>query len=229
MFSLLCWAVLGCGDDDDSDPGGDADTDSDSDSDTDSDSDADTDSDSDSDADPGKNIGDPCTCEGTGCEQDGFDVPIPNGGTIIGCENVPSGLAGSELVCLRSYVGNAANDTFFANGFCSLMATDCDGNQLICDNAAFGAYADMAACPAGNVLLTYDIDVQVELVPGQALEATVSNKTCTPSCQVEGDCRESETDPVLNQDTQYACLDKDGIKFCFDPRGLPTDYTAEQF
>jgi len=38
-----------------------------------------------------------------------------------------------------------------------------------------------------------------------------------------------EPDPVVDEVTQYACIDKDGVKFCYDPRNLPADYTATAF
>jgi hypothetical protein len=217
--------------DSDSDADTDADSDADADSDTDSDTDADsdTDSDTDTDVDTGEGIGSACTCEGSGCEQALVHVPIPNGGTIVGCDDVPSDVSGTELVCLRSYEGSYATNTYFANGYCALMSTLCDGDATICDSAVFGVYADMDECPPGSVKLTSSQDVEVELIPGVTLQATIDNQICAASCQGEGDCREDENDPVLGAPTQYACIDKEGVKFCYDPRDLPETYTAEQF
>ena len=124
---------------------------------------------------PGRFLGSACSCEGDGC----FDpttgtIPVPNGGTIIGCDAMGD-LAGAEEVCLRSYEGMLATNTYFANGFCSLMATQCTGAALICDSAVFGVYADMTACPAGKVMISFSQDVSAM---GQ--DATIDNKICTP-------------------------------------------------
>ncbi len=247
--------VLSCGGSDDPDTGGDADSDSDTDSDSDSDSDADTDSDTDSDSDSDSDadadsdsdgdtdsdsdgdgdsdadgdldIGSACTCEGEGCEQSMTGIPIPNGGTIIGCDDVGD-LAGSELVCLRSYEGDMATNTYFANGYCSLMATACEGAQLICDNAEFGDHGAMVACAAGTVMVSYSADVEVDVL-GQLLTATIDSKICTRSCTEAAQCRNTEHDPVLDEPTQYGCLEQSGIQFCYDDRNLPEEYEVEQF
>jgi len=171
----------------------------------------------------GHGLGAACSCTGTGCSQMG--VPKPTGGTIVGCEDVPTGVAGTALACLRSYGGSLATDTYFANGYCALMATQCSGASLICDAAVFGNYAAMTACPAGSVMIS---DSQAVNVLGQ--QATISNKVCVKKCTGDGDCRTGETDPVLgNTATQYQCIDKGGVKFCYDPRNLSNSYTATAF
>lgn len=168
-------------------------------------------------------LGEDCTCTGAECAQMG--VPKPASGTIAGCEEVPTGVAGAALVCLRSYSGSLATKTYFANGYCALMATTCTGASLICDSAVFGTYADMTTCPAGSVMIadTQDVDVF-----GQ--QATVQNKVCARTCAGNGDCRTGETDPVFSDEAaQYQCVDKGGVKFCYDPRNLSTSYTATAF
>ena len=79
------------------------------------------------------------------------------------------------------------------------------------------------------MLLSSTQEVEVELVPGSVMTATIDNKTCVAGCVGEGDCREGEQDPELGAATQYTCNDKDGVKFCYDPRNLVDGYTAEQF
>jgi len=168
-------------------------------------------------------IGADCICTGDGCEQ--MTVPKPNGGTIEGCENVNQPWTGADLVCLRSYSGTLATDTFFANGYCSLMATTCTGDGLICDSAVMGDYANMVACPAGSVLIEDTQDVVVA-----TWSATIESKTCAPVCTDNADCREGEIDPILGDEvSQYQCIDKGGVKFCYDPRNLGASYTATAF
>jgi hypothetical protein len=167
-------------------------------------------------------LGSSCRCDGEECEQ--MTVPKPAGGTIIGCDEVPSNIAGAALVCMRTYEGALATNTYFANGFCSLMATQCTGADLICSSAVFGDYDNMTTCPAGTVMLMASQDVDVM---GQT--ATIDNKNCVPSCSTNADCRADEHDPVVDDATQYQCIDKDGIKFCYDPRNLDPDYTATAF
>lgn len=167
-------------------------------------------------------VGSACECTGQGC--DNMSVPVPNGGTIVGCDDVPT-QTGAELVCMQTYSGGLATDTWFANGFCSLMATTCTGAALICDSAVFGDYDTMVACPAGMVMIedTQEVDVFNN-------QATIQNKLCAPSCTTSADCREGEEDPKLYDEvTQYQCVDKGGVKFCYDPRNLGTTYTVTQF
>jgi hypothetical protein len=105
------------------------------------------------------------------------------------------------------------------------MATTCTGAQLICGSAVFGDYAAMTSCPAGSVMIS---DTQNVDVFGQ--QATIQNKVCVRTCAGNGDCRTGETDPVLNNEaSQYQCVDKGGVKFCYDPRNLSATYTATSF
>ena len=167
-------------------------------------------------------IGSSCTCEGEDCEQ--MTVPQPASGTIVDCDDVPTDWTGAELVCMRSYPGGLATATYFANGYCGLMATACEGASFICDSATFGDYAGMTTCPTDTVMIS---DSQTIEVMGES--ATIDSKMCMLGCEVEGDCRAGENDPVLEEPSQYTCIDKDGVKFCCDPRGLTDGYTAQAF
>jgi hypothetical protein len=83
----------------------------------------------------------------------------------------------------------------------------------------------MTSCPAGSVMIS---DTQNVDVFGQ--QATIQNKTCVRTCAGNADCRTGETDPVLaNEAAQYQCVDKGGVKFCYDPRNLSSSYTATSF
>ncbi len=168
-----------------------------------------------------QSIGAPCHCEGDDCEQMG--VPLPTADTIVGCDNVPS-VASTALVCLRSYNGSLATHTFFANGFCALMSTRCEGANLICGSAVFGDYDAHVVCPAGTVMISLSEEIEVF---GQ--KATIDNKSCHPGCADDNDCRTGETDPVFSAPAQYQCVDKNGVKFCHDPQNLTVEYTAVAF
>ncbi len=245
IVMLLCVFGLAstmpaCGDDDDGEGSGDTDTDTDTDTDADSDTDtdADTDTDTDTDADTedtdtfaegDKDFGSACTCTGSGCTQLGVNVPIPTGGTLVGCDDVPTDVTGAALVCLRSYKGPFATNTYFSNGYCALMSTKCEGDKTICDNGTFGSYDEMTECPTGTVMLSSTQDVEVELVPGSAMNATIDNKSCIKACTADDECRAGEQDPKLSETSQYACVDKEGVKFCYDPRNLPDEYEATSF
>ncbi len=236
LLAGFAFGATACGDDDDTDAGTDGDTDTDTDgdtdtdtdgdtdTDTDSDTDTDTDSDTDSDTDADDGIGSACECVDPGCFQ--LEVPKPAGGTIVGCEGVPSE-TGAALVCLRSYGGTTANNTWFANGYCSLMSTSCTGPALVCNSAEWGDYAANTSCPAGHVQIRGEEEVSTVLG-----DATILSRVCAPVCVDDSDCRVGENDPVLSETTQYQCiLDKDPIKFCYDPRnlGAPADYEVEEF
>jgi hypothetical protein len=126
---------------------------------------------------------------------------------------------------MRSYNGGLGPNTYFANGYCSLFGTKCTGEAFLCDSATFGDYAAFTACPAGSVMVkdTQQLDIM-------GYQATLDNKNCAKGCTADADCRTGETDSVYNgAASQYACLDKGGVKFCFDPRDLTNAYTAEQF
>ncbi len=168
-------------------------------------------------------LGAACTCTGDECAQ--MDVPKPNMGTIEGCDTVDASWTGADLVCMRSYTGSFATDTYFANGFCGLMATTCDGEALICDSAVMGDYATMVACPGGSVMIQAS-----QVVDVFGMTATIESKSCAPSCESNDDCRVGEIDSVFADEvTQYQCVDKDGVKFCYDPRNLSPDYTATAY
>ncbi len=167
-------------------------------------------------------LGSACTCDGTACAS--FGVPRPAGGTIHGCDEVPDDFPGGALACLRSYGGTLSTKTYFANGYCSVMATSCEGASLICDSAVFGSYATMVACPEGTVMIQ---DTQLVSALGQS--ATVRNKVCAAPCDTSADCREGEQDPEHQGPAQYQCVDRAGVKFCYDPRNLGPDYTATSF
>lgn len=167
--------------------------------------------------DAGLGIGSACTCEGAGCGQLG--IPIPNGGDILGCDDVPTGLPGAELVCLRSYEGNMATNTYFAGGYCALMASKCEGDPMVCGKATFGDFDAMTACPEGTVMITSSRDVEVDLGVGK-LSAVIDNKICVAPCEAPSECRQGELDDVLGEATQYTCNEESGLGYCYDPRNL---------
>ena len=151
-------------------------------------------------------------------------VPAPGDRRHTGVHR-PTDWTGADLVCLRSYEGTFATNTYFANGYCGLMATSCTGSSFICGSAVFGDYDNLTACPAGTVMLQDSQDVTI----GTAT-ATIQNKVCVRACTGTGQCRESETDPALGgQPTQYQCINKSGVQFCYDPRNLSANYTATAY
>jgi hypothetical protein len=184
----------------------------------------DTDVDSDTDADGGTGgwLGAPCTCEGDDCEFMG--MPMANAGTIEGCGGVPLPWTGAILACMRTNASGVGPPAWFANGYCTLAAVDCTGSETVCNLAQSGSYADMTTCPEDSALVTGTIEVN--LLGG----ATLESKMCAPLCEVDGDCRTGETDPLLGDEpSQYSCAEIDGVKFCHDPRNLNEEMTAEAF
>ena len=181
------------------------------------------DADGDGDTDEGGWIGAPCSCAGDGCDQMG--MPVPTGGTISGCEGVPGDWTGAELACLRTNASGVGEPSWFANGFCTVMAVECEGASTICDGSDVGSFDSMTACPAGSALITGSVELTVM---GQT--ATITSKLCAPSCDDVGECREDETDPALDgEPSQYECHELDGARFCYDPRNLGDDATAEAY
>jgi hypothetical protein len=169
------------------------------------------------------NIGAPCSCSGTACEMAG--VPIPNAGdAIVGCEGVPADHVGAR-VCLRSYSGQTVTQTYFANGYCELQSIgNCVGADIVCGSATFGDYANMTSCPAGTVMLEMSVETSMA---GGLMSATMDSRACVKSCTTDAECRVGETDAAFGGEaSQYGCIDKDGVKFCYDPRNLSETYSA---
>ncbi|MCP4676268.1 MAG: hypothetical protein GY854_12310 [Deltaproteobacteria bacterium] len=221
------WEGTGCWEEDTGTSDGDADADTDTDADTDIDAggSADGGPGTDFNYEPEQWIGSSCSCEGAGCNKAGFDIPIPSGGNIIDCDDVPAQWQGAMKACMRSYRGIIPPKTYFANGYCVMLATTCEGHPTICGDAEFGNYEDMTVCPSGTVMINTIQDVDLG-----GLQATINTKTCILGCEDDGDCRLDENDPVWNnQKTEYECVDKNDASFCFDPRNLEGEYSAESF
>lgn len=156
----------------------------------------------------GHGMGDPCTCEGFGCDDVDFAA-----GTIVGCEMVESYANGSrELACLRT--ASIAYHLYFAEGYCSLLAFRCDGSG--CDTLGVREIGnvDTFTCPAGYASVT-----RVEVVFGN----TITSKTCHPTCTSHSQCRwNAVEDPgsPFPGCSQYACTPRgdEGEFICLDVR-----------
>ncbi|MCP4679098.1 MAG: hypothetical protein GY854_27125, partial [Deltaproteobacteria bacterium] len=113
------------------------------DGDADGDADGDTGGDAggDTDYDPEQWIGSACTCEGAECQLMG--APIPNAGNIIDCDDTPTDWPGADKVCLRSFGGALGVKTYYANGYCAVVATQCEGEAIICNSAVMGDFNTM--------------------------------------------------------------------------------------
>lgn len=168
-------------------------------------------------------LGAPCTCTGEDCETMG--MPVPTGGTIAGCENVPVPWTGAELGCMRTNASGIGPESWFANGFCALMAVACDGDDTLCADGNVGDIAAMTGCPTGSAMISGTGELSV-----MGMSATLTTELCAPLCETNDDCRVGETDPALDGDpSQYECHELDGVSFCYDPRNLADDASAEAF
>ncbi|MCK9523158.1 MAG: hypothetical protein M0R76_08940 [Proteobacteria bacterium] len=177
--------------------------------------------------DVGDDVGDPCACTAKTCFNNLIPtdpVPVPNGGPIVGCGNLPTDHPGAEVVCARSYNGNLSSHIWFANGYCALQATSCDGSSTICNAAEYGDFDAMTTCPTGQVMLENEIEISALI-----FSAKLKTKTCVKPCTDDADCRIGEHDPVWDAPGEYACVEKDGIGFCYDARNLPDDYDVTQY
>jgi hypothetical protein len=155
------------------------------------------------------NIGAPCTCTGTGCSNTNFTA-----GTISGCESVsvPSG-SGGVLGCFRSiHEGTSDYDTYYAEGYCTIMAVDCEG--ALCSMVPQPGDLDTFACPAG-----YYENEDVRTVYGM----TITSKSCLQICTSDADCRWNAWDEFRDACGQYLCLPAPGdpsVSVCTDARML---------
>lgn len=172
-------------------------------------------------------IGSACSCEGDGCRIAG--VPTEHRGTAVGCDEVPKDQPGALLGCLQSYEGDITYNFYYAQGFCTLLSVgDCSGDENICLAIPAGDFEAMVSCPKNAVLITLRRELS-----SQGLHAEFSTKYCAPACDQDADCRVEAFDDFLNEPGRYQCIDKDGVKFCYDPRNLNADqvvdYDAEAF
>lgn len=213
---------------------------------TDADSESDSDSSEPSDNEPAYpwldkelGIGSSCNCTG---DCDIVGSPVPTRGQEQGCSNVPADdFPNAKLACLRSFAGNGMSPKpyYYANGYCTLYASKCvpilDPINLLCPNTTVGNYDKFSRCPQGTALISSVL--RLEGGPsGTLIKGDVYFKICAPLCETDEDCRIGETDDIFRgAESEYQCLDKDGVKFCLDPRALnnpphdPNDYTAEAF
>jgi cysteine-rich repeat protein len=163
-------------------------------------------------------IGDPCTA---GSRQ-------YNGGGIgwevaTGCDNVPITWPGAMRTCLFGPSLWSFYTTYqFTGGYCSLAVQKCETTVPETIDYCLSLEADYAAmisCPSGSVLVT---DYWIEWL------GTAFIKVCAKSCTAagQGQCREN---PDEFGDTDYECIDKAGVKFCYRPDNLSPNYTAVQF
>ena len=130
---------------------------------------------------------------------------------------------------MRSYDGDPP--MYAANGYCTIIAQACEGDAEICDMTVVGDYDGMTACPECSVMVDASKYVEVTVL-WFTYSATISVKNCSRPCETDEDCRLGEYDDVWGEDADYQCIDKDGVKFCSDPRNfddLVGDYTATQF
>lgn len=171
-------------------------------------------------------IGSPCKCEGDLCDIAG--APTIHRGNITGCEALPEEWPGALLGCMRTSDNTitieGAPDFYYAQGFCTLIAMGCNGDETICNSAKRGDYELMTSCPEDTVMVAKEDSVSIV-----GLSSLVQTKLCAPVCEKDADCRIDDFDEVLNEPGQYECLEKDGVKFCLDSRNLPDDYSAEAF
>jgi hypothetical protein len=179
-----------------------------------------------------KNVGGACYCEGKGClfNQLGTKAEIPFKGTIVGCGDMPE-WPGAVKACLRSDAYVPEDLSYYANGYCALMAVKCDGAPIICNAATSPAmdYDSFTTCPAGMVMLT-DTSVKVasEILD---IRAKLYHRSCFQACDCDKDCRGPEIDSVFKDtESEYKCMKQDGVGYCADPRNLPGgELKVEQF
>ena len=164
-------------------------------------------------------IGSACSCVGEAClktlpgnEDDQRPMPSPDPAevTFVDCE--PEQVAGAQTSCFLSYEGNLGPTTYYEGGLCAISSASCEGSALLCAQGAdYGDYDTHEICPAGRVMLRTTTEMA-------NLGMTVHSKICVPACEASSDCR-----------TGYDCIDKDGVKFCYDERNISGEYEAELF
>ncbi len=162
---------------------------------------------------PDNGIGDPCTCEGTGCDAMGVPLPVPaeGSGKIVGCEKVDAtGIEGAKTVCLRTIdakYSNLSPVVYAPKGYCTLSAVSAEmENETFKELVEYGDAASFDKCPEGSALLSSTFDYTILSVP-----AKITNKTCVKLCHDNGDC---------NADGEMECLERKGVKFCYNETNL---------
>ena len=154
------------------------------------------------------NIGAPCNCTGAGCGLTDFTA-----GTINGCDSVNAAGTNGEKACLYSgHESMSGTDTYFAEGYCTVMALKCEGGGLCALVPAIGNY-DTFTCPAGYSLGQDSRTVMTTL--------TISTKMCFKICTSPSDCRWNAYDTFRTACGQYDCIPNPtdaGTSICVDAR-----------
>lgn len=172
---------------------------------------------------PEKWIGSACRCEDERCSIAG--VPNPYIDLSIGCEDVPDDWPGAVKACMRSYTGEFSPPLYYPQGFCTLAALRCSGDEIVCNASNIGSdYEAMTTCPKNTVLI-----MNHYVIDASGLYGEFDQKLCAPVCSEDSDCRVDEYDDVFDKPGQYQCVDRNGIRFCIDPRNLPDNYNVEAF
>ena len=167
-------------------------------------------------------FGSPCTCEGDLCTIAG--VPTFFLGTVVGCDNIPKEWPGAVLGCMETYTGEIGNHSYYAQGFCTLIASACEGDEIICNVGIVGDFQKMTTCPENTVMVTTDYSLSVS-----GLNAILYQKLCAPVCERDQDCRVDDFDETTDSPGQYECIHQGAFSFCYDARNLADGYTAEVF
>lgn len=158
-------------------------------------------------------IGAACGCVGSDeypCDL--LSIPVPTGSPISGCDNMPE-VEGARRVCLRTIsegYAMTAPPTYFPQGYCALGAVECTGSNL-CKMASYGDIDAFKTCPAGSVLMGTSFPYELM---GEPVDIRV--KTCAKRCNTDADC---------NTAGDMGCIERSGIKFCYNEKNFK--YTGE--
>lgn len=162
-------------------------------------------------------LGAACGCDGSESPCDIFNIPLPTGSPITGCDNVPE-VEGARRICLRTITeeyATTAPPTYFPEGYCALGAVDCkaetDDGDFYCKQAKYGDVGTFKSCPAGSALLGTDFDYNLM---GEAVK--IRARTCVKRCNTNEDC---------NTEGEMSCIERNKIKFCYNEQNF--EHTGE--
>jgi len=123
-----------------------------------------------------RSVGSPCRCTGSECST--FDFTA---GTIEGCDNVPEmDTEIGALACLRSMSLEpySTEAVFFPEGYCSLLALECEGSLCILINSVGNVEAFHCPDPYVTQTIIYSVT-----------DTEIRFRVCLEACESPADCR----------------------------------------
>jgi hypothetical protein len=147
-----------------------------------------------------RGIGAPCTCLEF-CEDEAFWNR-----TVSGCEAISPEGTGGVVTCIETTQMPIAETIYAAEGYCTLLALGCEGNDSICEFLTpVPGDVDAFDCPEDSIMIS---------IVYAFMGATITIKICGKQCAADADCRWNAWDRAEDPE---ACGQNDCRQLPADP------------